>query len=53
MIQYPCFDFSQFSREEREEYARSMDRWADGTSLDEGSVEYSDQAWMARCQELS
>ena len=24
MIQYPCFDFSTFSREEREDYARSI-----------------------------
>ena len=52
-IPFPCFDFSPFSREEREDYAQSMDRWADGTSLDEGSEEYADQAWLARCKELS
>ena len=52
-IQFPCFDFSPFSLEEREEYACAMDRWADGTSPDEGSEEYADQAWLARCQELS
>ena len=52
-IPYPCFDFSPFSREEREVYASAMARWADGTSPDEGSEEYADQAWLARCQELS
>ena len=49
-IQYPCFNFSHFSREEREDYAIAMDRWADGTSLDEGSEEYARQADLARCQ---
>ena len=47
-IQFPCFDFSPFSLEEREEYACAMDRWADGTSLDEGSEDYACQAWLAR-----
>ena len=51
MIQYPCFDFSTFSREEREDYACAMDLLADGTSLDEGSEEYASQAWLARVGE--
>ena len=47
-IQFPCFDFTPFSLEEREEYARVMDRWADGTTPDEGSEDYARQAWLAR-----
>ena len=49
-IQYPTFDFSVFSREEREAYADVMEFWADGSSPDEGGEEYAAQAWLARCQ---
>ena len=49
-IQYPCYSFAAFSREDREKYAVSMDRWASGTPPEEGAEEYANHAWLARTE---
>ena len=51
-IQYPCYNFSQYSVKEIEVYRTSMFKWSEGTAENEGSNDYLHQAHLAS-RELS